>query len=233
MKVVVALGGSMQDTALLRDRIADADLIIGANGGAARLADCGIRPALVIGDLDSVPPERLADLRRAGCDVLPHPDPQNKTDGQVALELGVERGATEVVLLGAHGGERLDHSLSNLMYAVGAEFARLPLVVIDGWTEAVGLRALPAGREAEDPGGRRSVRFRGETGDYVSLIPLSETVRGVSTTGLRWALAGATLVLGRGEGVSNELLAGQGGFTIEEGVAYATHSFRRRRLPPG
>ena len=44
------------------------------------------------------------------------------------------------------------------------------------------------------------------SGDYVSLLPLSERVDGVTTHGLRYPLSDATLTQGPARGLSNELL---------------------------
>ena len=220
----------MQATELLRERVRDADLIVAADNGASRLTAIGLKPDRIIGDFDSIDPALLAELQMAGADAVAHPDPQNKTDGQVAMELALEVGATEIVLLGAHGGERVDHTLADLLFAVAPLYGTngrgeaVRTTVIDGWTEAVGLGIGP---EWDAPA-RPSVAFTGEVGDYVSLIPISATVEGIETVGLRWPLRAARLTLGQGEGVSNELAEATGGFTIASGVALATHQFSRR-----
>lgn len=222
MKAVVALAGPIEDNALLRERVAEAALVIAADSGAERLLAVGMRPDTVIGDLDSIAAETLAQLRREGVEVAPHPAPEDKTDGHVALLLAQERGASEVLLLGAHGGERLDHAVTNLLFLVSDLALSTPITALYGWTEAVGLRATGARGE------RRAVTFSGDAGDYVSIIALSDAVRGVTTQGLRWPLREATLRLAGAAGMSNELNGSQGGVSIGEGVALATHTFRSR-----
>jgi thiamine pyrophosphokinase len=232
VKVVVALAGEMQGTDLLRERVRDADLIVAADNGASRLTAIGLKPDRIIGDFDSIDPALLAELQMAGADAVAHPDPQNKTDGQVAMELALEVGAREILLLGAHGGDRVDHTLADLLFAVAPLYATngrgeaVRVTVIDGWTEAVGLGVGPEWGASE----RRSVAFTGAAGDYVSLIPISTSVEGIETSGLRWALREARLALGQAEGLSNELAGPEGGFSIASGVALATHQFSRRAL---
>ena len=161
MKIVVALGGEIADSGLLRARVAGAELTIAADSGASRLEQAGLSPDIVIGDFDSLSEAELAALRRRGVEIVPHPDPQQQTDGHVALQLAAERGASEVVLLGAGGGERLDHQLTNLLFLVALEFAALPISAISLWTEAVGLHGretgfgLQQGTGQAVPGGRR------------------------------------------------------------------------------
>lgn len=226
MKIVVALGGEIADSGLLRARVAGAELTIAADSGAARLEQVGLSPDVVIGDFDSLAQSALAALRQRGVEIVPHPDPQQRTDGHVALQLAAERGASEVLLLGAGGGKRLDHQLTNLLFLVAEEFAAMPISAISLWTEAIGLH----GRETRF--GRDEARFAGESGDYVSLVALGP-VRGVTSDGLRWPLESAELALGLAGAMSNELIDSGGGFRIEAGRAIATHTFRNERLLNG
>ena len=226
MKIVVALGGEIADSGLLRARVAGAELTIAADSGAARLEQAGLSPDVVIGDFDSLSESELAALRRRGVEIVPHPEPQQRTDGHVALQLAAERGASEVILLGAGGGERLDHQLTNLLFLVAEEFAAMPIRAVSLWTEAVGLHGRETGF------GRDQARFAGEPGDYVSLVALG-AVRGVASDGLRWPLAGVDMELGLAGAISNELTGSAGGFRIETGRAIATHTFRQGQLPGG
>lgn len=221
MKVVVALAGTIADTALLRDRAAGAELVVAADSGAERLLAVGIQPDVVIGDFDSIGADTRADLEAAGVEFVAHPLPDYRTDAHVALQLAAARGAAEVVLLGARGGERVDHSLSNALSLVAEEFAAMPIRLVSGWSEAEGVFGRASGL------GRCEVRFQGTPGDYVSLVAVSGKLDGVTTVGLRWELAGATLALGSSVAVSNELAGAEGGFVVESGVAIATHTLRQ------
>jgi thiamine pyrophosphokinase len=216
--VVVALAGPTPDTALLRARIADAQLTIAADAGAQRLADLGLHVDLLTGDFDSLSPTQRAAAEHAGAEIVPHPDPQQLTDGAAALQLAVERGAETIVVLGAHGGERLDHSLGNLTALVHPRLAGVRITVVDGWSEAVPLCAEARG----------SVTFAGGAGDYISILAFSDRVR-VRTRDLRWPLDDATLERGDSRAISNELTATRGGVDLLEGTALATHFFRPPR----
>ncbi len=217
MKAVVALAGAVVATPLVRSHVAGADLTVGADGGARVLQALGLRVDVVTGDLDSLEAPEVAALAAGGTDVAPHPQPEYMTDAYAALLLARDRGATDVVMIGALGGERLDHGIAALLYPLSAAFRGCRIVLVDGWWEATLLRA--EGAEGA------SVRFRGAPGDYVSLVPLSE-VTGVRSVGLRYGLAGATLALGSSLGVSNALVGEAGGYDIGGGVALATHQAR-------
>ena len=218
MRAIVALAGPITDTPLVRRWLAGADLLVAADSGAERLAELEIQPQVVVGDFDSLSAGRLAALRDAGVEIVPHPDPNQKTDGHAALLLAVERGAAEIVVLGAMGGPRLDQVIANALIAAGLR-SDAEIWLVDGWTEAKRLWA-PA---------QATVTFRGEPGDQVSLIPITDEVRGVSTHGLRWDLDTATLARGDSVAISNELMAAEGGFTIAAGVALAAHDVGARQ----
>jgi len=210
--VVVALSGPTPDTPFLRERIAGASLRIAADAGAQRLAELGLQPDLITGDFDSLsPPQREAAVR-AGAKVVPHPDPQQITDGGAALRLAAQRGAATIVVLGAHGGARLDHSLANLLILFDPALRAIPVIAIDGWSEAVPLHA----------DGQRTASFSGRAGDYVSIVPISDHIR-VTTHGLRWPLHNAPLQRGSSHGLSNELTGAAGGVTLHAGAAIAVH----------
>ena len=111
-----------------------ADLVIAADGGARRLLDLRIAPHYLVGDLDSLSQETVARLTSAGCQVQRHPAAKDATDTELAIELALDQGATDIDLVGATGGARLDHSLANVLllaadWPVGV---RLRLVEADG-----------------------------------------------------------------------------------------------------
>lgn len=209
MKAVVGLDGAGRGSALVRARVQGAGLVVAADGGARGLRALGLRPDVVTGDFDSLSASELGELRADGVEVVAHPAPEERTDGEVALALAVERGATEVVLVGALGGERADHEAGNLLLATAARWAGVAVSLVDGGTEATVLRG----------DGRRAVRVEGAAGDLVSVVAVSERVRGVRTAGLRWPLSGAVVERGESGAMSNELVGSVGEVEIEEGVA--------------
>lgn len=83
------------------------DLVIAADGGYRHQKKHNIRPALIVGDFDSlgVPPEGIETIR--------HPVRKNDTDMILAVKIGFERGYRQFVLSGGMGG-RLEHTVANL-----------------------------------------------------------------------------------------------------------------------
>jgi thiamine pyrophosphokinase len=94
-----------------------ADRIVCCDGAAAQLAEYGLKPAVVIGDLDSLPglwKEKYADR-------LIHVQEQETNDLSKAFRYCIAQGWRDIVILGATG-KREDHTLGNL--SLLADFAQ-------------------------------------------------------------------------------------------------------------
>lgn len=134
----ILLGGELRLTDRLRESVADSRFIA-ADGGMRHAAALGVVPELWVGDFDSTP----ADLEGAFPQVPKQPYPAAKaaTDGEIAVLEATERGARRLVLAGALGGERSDHALQHLLYAVSLAERGLDVLLTSGDEEAVPLLA--------------------------------------------------------------------------------------------
>ena len=186
--VVIVANAPLRWSERLVAVVREAELVVAADGGANHLAHIGVRPAAVVGDLDSIRPEVRAWVGEDR--LLPRPD-QEFTDLHKTLAHVIdERGAGRVTILGGTGG-RPDHTVENL--ALLARWAaRAELEMRD---EEV--RIVPVRSEAG---------FTVTPGATVSLLPVGRCER-VWTTGLRWPLAGEPLDLDGRTGVSNQAAA--------------------------
>lgn len=216
MKVVVVASGDVADGDLRH--LDDADMVVAADGGAATVERAGHRVDLLVGDLDSAAPALVERLEAAGTRVDRHPSDKDASDTELALRAAVGAGASAVILLGATGGGRLDHELANVLLLADPAFAGFDLRLVRGSTT---LRVARGGA---------SLPLEAPAGGIVTLLPIGGDVDGVTTEGLRWALDGATLRVGRSRGLSNEVVgspasvrAARGTLlvveTVNEGVA--------------
>jgi thiamine pyrophosphokinase len=183
-----------------------AELTIAADGGAESLERIGRRPQLLIGDLDSVDRGLVELLERTGTRVERHPVDKEASDTELAVEAAFAAGATEVTILGATGGLRLDHELANLLLLADGAFAGRGLAAVRG----------PARVTALHGGERRELT--GRQGDLVTLLPVGGDASGVTTDGLKWPLAGASLTMGRSRGLSNEVVSAPASVRLDTGV---------------
>jgi thiamine pyrophosphokinase len=201
--VVVASGPMPEGDAHWLDA---ADLVIAADGGAVTLDGLGRHPDRLVGDLDSTPPVLVARLEAQGVPVERHPTDKEATDTELALAAARAAGASEIVVLGGLGGDRLDHELANLLLLADPSLEGRDVRIVSGHTS---VRLVSGGG---------SLALDGVDGDLVSLLPIGGDAAGVTTAGLRWGLHGATLPIGASRGISNEIVTAPASVSLEDGI---------------
>lgn len=213
MKVAVVASGDLDPTdATVLD---EADLVIAADGGATALDRLGRRPDRLVGDLDSTDPSLVERLAAAGTRVESHPTDKDASDAELAIAAAWAGGADEIVVLGATGGDRLDHGTANLLMLADPALAGLDVRLVHGPTTVRVLR-----------GGARMVLVGG-AGDTVSLLPIGGDATGVRTEGLRWELDGDALAMGRARGLSNEVVTAPASVRLERGTLLVVETATR------
>ena len=188
--IVVAHGDVLpSDRALIT---AD-DYLVAADGGAFALERWKILPHLIVGDMDSLGDAGVERLAKQGIAVAKFSAAKDESDLELAVAQAIEVGATEVVLLGALGGDRLDHETANL------------LLLADPGYDGVRLEARRGALRIRPLRGEGSLRLSGPAGAVVTLLPVNGDAEGVTTEGLRFPLRDETLRFGRARGLSNEV----------------------------
>ncbi|MGQ3210634.1 thiamine diphosphokinase [Shinella sp.] len=182
----VLLGGALHPTPRLFADIAGAR-VVAADGGMRHAAALRVTPEIWVGDFDSTPPELLAawpDIERQ-----PYPVAKNETDGAIAVSVATERGAKNIVLAGALGGERSDHALMHLLHAVSLEEQGFSIKLTSGEEEAWPL--LPGSRDIDLP--------KGSLFSVLGLSPLA----GLDIGNVRYPLKNFSLPFGASRTISN------------------------------
>jgi thiamine pyrophosphokinase len=181
----------------------EADLILAADGGAKHCRALGIWPQMLIGDLDSLEPALRAELAGRRVQLISHPARKDETDFELALLHARQAGAEAVSVLGGLG-RRWDHSLANLTLAAAERFAGLHITFLHGSQRLLALRG--------------QATLEATPGSRVSLIPLGQDARGVTTRGLEYPLMDETLPFGSSRGVSNVVTSENPSVEIAAGV---------------
>ncbi|HLY15435.1 MAG TPA: thiamine diphosphokinase [Candidatus Limnocylindrales bacterium] len=179
---------------------ASIELVIAADAGALLAEPLGLQLDLIVGDADSLGEARLAEFAAAGIAIERSPADKDASDTELALLAAATRGATDLVVLGAFGG-RLDHALANVWILAHPELAGRAVALLDGAARIRLLTADPGDRSGSPAG----LDLDGRPGNLVTLLPFDGPARGVTTSGLRWPLAAATLPAGFSRGLSNEV----------------------------
>jgi len=204
MRAVIFVNGNIDDYSWLRHRLQADDYLIAADGGTRHCLALGKLPHVVVGDLDSLPPDHFDDLVDRGVEIERHPTHKDKTDLELAIERAVHDGASEILLVGALGG-RLDQTLANLLISARRDWT-VPILLADGYQTAQILR------------GGELFTLTSPVGSTVSVIPISEEVSGITYTGLAYPLVNATLSLGTTRGISNVIAESSATIYIERGI---------------
>lgn len=187
-------------------------LVVAADGGARHAVALGVRVTRWVGDGDSIEPGDLAALAAAGIEVQVAPPDKDESDAELAILAAVEAGAGTVTILGALGGPRTDHALSNVGLLGHPALIGRAAWLFDERAARVSLLVAP------DAFGRAVAReLEGRPGDLVSLVPDGTSAEGVTTSGLRFPLVAEPLVLGRTRGVSNVRTGPVARITLESG----------------
>jgi thiamine pyrophosphokinase len=217
MKVLIVGSGSLPDNDRVRQRFHWADLVIAADGGGASLASLNLMPHVLLGDFDSISSTVFEDLQgQQGVEVLPFPIQKDFTDMELALELAIERGATELVLLGA-SGTRLDHTLGNILMLYPVHEKGIEVILEDSHNQ---IRLLGS---FEDRGPYQLILKKQEN-HKVSLLSLTPQAEGVTTQGLFYPLHEATLYFGSSRGISNEFIGDTATVSLRSGLLLVTLS---------
>jgi len=180
-----------------------------ADGGARAALSLGLRPDVVVGDLDSLDDAQQAQLAALGCRLAVYPVAKDWTDLELALKLAMEEGATEVVILGALGG-RLDQELANIMLLLLPELDNISVRIVDERQEMFVTRT--------------EATIAGQPGDIVSLIPWGGDVMGIITEGLMYPLRDEPLLAGPARGISNVMMGQVARVTLRSGALLVIHA---------
>jgi thiamine pyrophosphokinase len=220
LRATIVADGDVRGGQAVSAALAEPGLVIAADGGALKAAELGLTPAIVVGDGDSLAPEAVENLRSAGSEVIVHPVEKDESDTELAVREALARGATQVVILGALGGTRLEHGVANLLLLTLPDLSRIDASIVDGSST---FRVI--GTTGPD-----DMAISGEMGDFVSLLPLSARVEGVTTVNMRFPLVNATLEPGQTRGLSNELSADKGEVRLRAGRLAVIHTIRSEGL---
>ncbi|MBI4535211.1 MAG: thiamine diphosphokinase, partial [Ignavibacteriae bacterium] len=179
--------------------------IIAADGGANICRKLGLKPNVIIGDLDSL---KVSTRHFFSSSTIIQITRQDNTDLEKALDYSLARKIRRITIIAATG-KRLDFTLGNLSVFWNYTSRKALQFVGDGWL------AQPVGR---------SFIAKAALGTIVSLIPFG-TCSGVTLRGLRYSLTNATMRIGE-IGVSNVVVKSPFSVHVKKGNMLAVLSHK-------
>jgi thiamine pyrophosphokinase len=200
-KFVILLGGPLTIHPRLLDQVAGARAIA-ADGGIRHAEALGLTPEIWVGDFDSTDGE-LA-LQYAEIPRLEYPAEKALTDGELALQMALEEGGSDIIMVGALGGERADHAWAHVVQALALAMEGRRVFLTSGSEE--GYPLLP---------GR--IRLDLPKASMFSVLGL-DRLEGLTIQNARYPLEGFELPFGSSRTISN-VAEGEVTFDLRAGRA--------------
>jgi thiamine pyrophosphokinase len=192
-RILIISGGNIEEGFLTKLVPGNSySAIIAADRGLLAADMLDIRPDFIVGDFDSVPPGILEKYKQMSTPVKTFPSEKDKTDTQIAMELALMHNPSAIDIAGGTGS-RLDHVLANIHLLVLPMQLGIDACLLDS---------------------RNKIYLRDKSffidrdcqyGKFVSLLPFTPEVIGLTLRGFKYPLNRVTLTAGSSLGISNEI----------------------------
>ena len=210
MKSCVIISGGRLDYQFASEFIEkeQPEILIAADKGLAFFEKSEILPTQIVGDFDSMGESLLPKYESLGVEIRKYNPVKDATDTEIAVRLAMELGAGKIMLLGASEGNRLDHLFGNVMTMMITAQEDIECHMVDAHNR-VRILTKPLELKKEE-----------QYGKYISFLPLTTDVHGVTLEGFKYPLWDHRLnVLTTGSlGVSNELIDEVGKISFRAGI---------------
>ena len=208
MKRCLIVTGGTIDIAFAKDFLSrrSYDYVIAADAGLEVLRPLHISPNAVVGDLDTVDKKVLEEYQnQPGIEFEIHKPEKDETDTELALLTAARQGCEAVDILGALGG-RMDHAIGNIQ------------LMYQFFCQGMEVNIYDARNRLYLLGGHKVFHREEVYGKYISFLPMTETVEGLTLRGFKYPLQRRTIGLGTSLCISNELKREEGILELEKGV---------------
>mgnify|MGYP000883101305 CR=1 FL=1 len=197
-KLIIVLNGELSDDLeKYKKRLIDnQNFIIACDGGYNNCKKLNIKPDLILGDFDSLQEFEFNNI-------LKFPKDKDKSDFELAIDYGFEKGFKDFEIWGAIG-KRLDHTLFNISLLLrikkeggNANIYHPPYIVfiID-----------------------KEYNFGVRNSGFVSFYPLTSEIKGLTIKGMKYELNEKDIYLGSTETLSNEFIGKESFVNFKEGI---------------
>lgn len=214
MKRCLIVTGGTIDIAFAKDFLSQRtyDYVIAADAGLEVLKPMHIHPDAVVGDLDTVDHKILKEYEdQPDISFEIHKPEKDETDTELALLTAARQGCESVDILGALGG-RMDHAIGNIQ------------LMYQFFCQGMEVNIYDARNRLYLIGSRRTFYKEKLYGKYISFLPMTEKIEGLTLRGFKYPLQRRTIMLGTSLCISNELKHDEGLLEIESGVLLCVES---------
>lgn len=217
MKETLIITGGSIDIAFACNYIKNQtfEYIIAVDGGLEAAMKMDIVPDYVVGDFDTVSKEILGHYRENQDIIFEQFNPEKDfTDTSRAVHLAVELGTSHITVLGGIG-TRMDHSLANIQLLQIPLEQGIDAMILDNCNR---IRLLGTTK--------KELWLKKSEYKYISIIPMTEFVAGLSLSGMKYPLNEYEMHLNReiSRCVSNEIVDEEAVIRLEEGKVIVVES---------
>lgn len=181
-------------------------LIIAVDKGLESLYKLNIIPHHIVGDLDSVSREILEHYKKvSNIEIHKYNPEKDYTDTDIALKLAIALNVSSITIIGATG-TRIDHMLANIHILTYTLDSQIPCYILD------------ANNKIYLTDNSITLNKNEIYGKYISLIPLTTSVEGLTLKGFKYPLDNYCLTVGKSLGVSNEIIENIATISLKSGI---------------
>lgn len=180
------------------------DIIIAVDKGLETIDYLKLEPQYILGDFDSVNTKILEKYKTQNIKIIKLNPEKDLTDTHSAIDLALEIKSTEITILGAIG-TRLDHTMANIHILKQALDKNIKAKIVNEKNKI----------ELID---KEIIIKKDDNYKYVSIIPLTTNVTGITIEGMKYIINDYTLSIGDSLGVSNEQIDKEAKISIKTGI---------------
>ncbi len=180
------------------------DIIIAVDKGLETIDYLKLEPQYILGDFDSVNTKILEKYKTQNIKIIKLNPEKDLTDTHSAIDLALEIKSTEITILGAIG-TRLDHTMANIHILKQALDKNIKAKIVNEKNEIELIN-------------KEIIIKKDDNYKYVSIIPLTTNVTGITIEGMKYIINDYTLSIGDSLGVSNEQIDKDAKISIKTGI---------------
>lgn len=182
--------------------------VIAVDGGLEAAMRMNLVPEYIVGDFDTISKDILNHYRENPDITFRQFNPEKDfTDTHSAISLAMELGTLSIVILGGIG-TRMDHSIANIQLLQMPLEQGIDAVLINSHNR---IRLLGVKR--------KEIELKRSEYKYVSILPMTEVVTGLSLYGMKYPLKDYEMHMEQNIslGISNEIIKKQAVIRLQSG----------------
>lgn len=211
-RALIITGGSLEKEFLEHHLEKNAYTMIICVDSGLKVADqMQLNIDYIVGDFDSIEDTIINKYKKAikehkiNTTLMEYNPIKDATDTQIAVELAIEKEVDTIVILGGMG-TRMDHFIATIHILLKAVSKNIETYLLDAHN-----KIYLANQSF-------SIEKRNLYGPYLSLLPFTEKVEGITLKGMKYPLSDYTMTIGESLGVSNEVIQEKAEVAFRTGI---------------